>query len=284
MNLLVLVLLTFFAVELISCGPSKYKLEGGKEQKGDSYRNEMKISMKDGSITFSTLQNTISGKVNSINHSIQKRTTLETDDNGASFIEVFHEKGSKVFTVYMNGKQETEEEASPLQGVTVLRRRNADGWTETIKGNSPTPEQGKLLDKKARNVPSLYPDRELIVGETWTVSAEALKRLFGDDMLSLDGKMHCTFVRIEELEGHRCAVILVELDATGTGLDQNNNEVKVTMSMHGTTYRSLKRLVDLKSVMRGNMKWEGKTVDQGQTISMTIIGPAVIEEYTTILK
>ena len=160
------------ALTLSACGPAKYKLNGGKDKKGDSIRTESKMTLSDANLSIGSASGRVSGKMDMRNHSINVTKTLDTDDKGASAIEVFHEADLAVFDANINGQKNTNEQKSPLHGTTIIRRRTGDTWSDALKDATPTPEQKKRLDAGARGTPSQYPDRELTVGESWTVAAD----------------------------------------------------------------------------------------------------------------
>ena len=96
--------------------------------------------------------------------------------------------------------------------------------------------------------------------------------------------MTCTFVRVEEFEGHKYAVVLSALDGHGTFLDDKNYEETITMNVKGTFYRSMSALAGSRSELRGTMKTEIVVPQNGQKLTMVVTGPVTVTDTNTITQ
>jgi len=273
-KLLQIVHIVLFATIIAGCGPAKYNLNGGKDKKGTSVRIEEKTNSSDSNLTCSTRLGSVAGKIDMDTHCITIIRILEMADGKASVIEVVHEKDIATTKTTINGRNQTQEQKKPLHGMTVVCKLIDGKWTQEMKGSTPTKEQKRLLaDPPLFESHNLYPDHSVVVGETWTVPPDKFKRLLSADMLTCEGSMTCTFVRVSDLDGQKCAVILAELEARGSLLDTQNNEIKLTMNLQGTIYRSLSAFVDLEMKFKGTMKTEADIQQQGQNVATVITGP-----------
>jgi hypothetical protein len=259
---------------LTGCASSKYELNGGTSHKGEQTRVETRLALKNGYLTLSAPRGNLSGRIDMTGVSVRIMRVLEAQFGKATLVETFYEKDLITFKSTLNGKTEAREDPNPLHGQTVVSRYVNGMWTRTLKNGVPTPEQQrKLRDEPWDN--TFYPDRAVAVGETWTVPSERFKSLFGSNFTSR-GRMTCTLVRITELEGEKCAAITAKLEASGKRLDHEEN--KMTASLHGTIYHSLKDQLDLKAELQGKMKIEVQRTEGDHKITMTMTGPVTFTE------
>ena len=98
----------------------------------------------------------------------------------------------------------------PLDGKTVLTERIEEGrWAARLDSKRrPTPEESAALYSLTYLwAEGLYPDREVEIGESWTVDASELKNLLGSDFSRPEGELRFTLARIVDFEGQECAKI-----------------------------------------------------------------------------
>ncbi len=282
LRLLVAIAALGVAVSPAAADPDKYRLNGGESKPGDTTRVESHMTLTDGQFTMSAAGQSMNGTMSITNDAVENRKVTAAESGQATALEVFHEKDASTQEMTLGGQKIPNKEVSPMQGVTVIRRKTGNNWTDTLKEGTPTAKQRKRLHTdQPDDAAVLYPAGEIAVGDTWAVPASSLKRLFGEDMQDMNGEARCKFLRVEDAGGQPCAVVQIDMDASGTGSDDNNNTMKVTLKVRGTVYRSLKRPVDLKTDMEGTLKMEG-TVGAGGAATFGVTGPIVITEKAVV--
>ena len=292
MNLTCSCLLPFLAAAVLGSGissasadPAKYRLNGGTSAVGNATRTEKHMALPTGDFTLSSGGQSMQGTMNMASDAVETSKVTAAENGQATGMEIFHDKEVTSQTVSMAGQEMPNKEVSPMQGTTVVRRRTGDTWTDTLKEGTPTPKQKKhLYTNRPDDGSLLYPNDEIAVGDTWTVPSSSLQRLFGDNVQNVTGNAQCKLLRVEQVDGQSCAVVQVAMDATGTGLDDSNQKMKMSLNVHGTVYRSLQRPVDLKTDMQGTLKIQGNVPAGGGTADLSVSGPITISEKTTITQ
>ena len=247
-------------------------------------RTENRVTMTGGEFTMSAGGQNMSGKMSLVNETVENRKVIASEHGQATVIEVFHEKDFSTQEMELNGQKIPNKNVSPMQGVTVVRRKTGDTWTDSLKEGNPTAKQKKHLHtNQPDDAAVLYPAGEIAVGDAWTVPASSLKRLFGDDMQDMRGSANCKLLRVEDYAGQPCAVVQFEMDAVGTGTDDSDNAMKMKFNVHGTVYRSLKLPVDMKTDLQGTIKMEG-SVAAGGGAKFNVSGPIIVAERTTVTQ
>ncbi len=274
-----LVLFLIICFGATSCGPTMYSLQDEKMRKGDVFSVESRMVLTDGIITESSHLSKVSGKMDITKHSIKVFRIIEADSEGPSLVEVFYEKDNTILKALFRGKTTESEQKGPLYGKTVIRKRKGNRWTDSLKGEEPTPKQKRYLKKSVRFAPSAYPERKIGIGESWSVPAEALARIFGDKILTLDGALNCKFAKVEYKNGEKCALILVDMQGNAVALDKESDEIQITFNLKGAVYRSLEHLFDISTELRGDLTL---TAGQGREIGMSITGDVEFYETKTI--
>ena len=291
MNLSRSCLLPFLAAAFLGSGvraasadPAKYRLNGGTSAVGNATRTEKQMTLTAGDFTLAVGGGqSMDGKMTISTDAVETSKVTAADGGKATTIEVFNEKDATSQKLSLAGQEIPNKETSPMQGTTVVRRRTGDTWTDTLKEGTPTAKQKKRLHtNRPDDGELLYPAGEIAVGDTWTVPSSSLQRLFGDDVESVTGDARCKLLRVETLDGQPCAVVQIDMDATGTGMDDNNQKMKMGLNVHGTVYRSLQRPVDLKTDMQGTLKIQGNVAVGGAAADLSVSGPITISEKTTL--
>ncbi len=270
------------AVSPAAADPAKYHLNGGESKPGDATRVESHMTLTGGQFTMSAGGQSMEGTMSIANDTVENRKVTATENGQATAMEVFHEKDASTQEMTLGGQKIPNKEVSPMQGVTVVRRKTGSNWTDTLKEGTPTAKQRKRLHTdQPDDADVLYPAGEIAVGDTWTVPANSLKRLFSEDMQDMNGSVRCKLIRVEDFGGQPCAVVQIDMDASGTGSDDNNNTMKVTLNARGTVYRALKQPVDVKMDLEGTLKMEGN-VGAGGAATFGVTGPIVISEKAAV--
>ena len=272
------------AVSPAAADPAKYRLNGGESKPGDATHTENRMTLTGGEFTMSAGGQNMQGKMKMAYDAVENRKVDAAEHGQATPVAIFHEKDASTQEMEINGQKIPHKEVSPMDGVTVIRRKTGDNWTDSLKEGTPSAKQKKRLHTdQPDDATLLYPAGEIAVGDTWTVPASSLKRLFGDDMQDMNGSAHCKLLRVENFGGQHCAVIQLDMDASGTGTDDSNSAMKMTLNVHGTVYRSLQRPVDMKTDLQGTLKMEG-SVGAGGAATLSVTGPFVVAEKTTVTQ
>lgn len=153
----------------------------------------------------------------------------------------------------------------PLDGKTILAERIDEGrWAAKLDARRrPTPEENAALYSLTYLwAEGLYPDREVEIGESWTVDASQLKGLFGSDFKRPTGELRFTVSRIVDFEGQECAKITgkgklqsqasnLAGGATGTTEDA---ALTAGLNLSIEIFRSIELAADLSVTMTGTLE------------------------------
>ncbi len=179
----------------------------------------------------------------------------------------------------LGGNDMNENKDGDLHGEVIISERGKDGkWKHSLVDTKPTDKQKKQLDKRVgpENEDDLYPEGKVQVGHTWTVDASALQRVFGGSITELKGKLKMKFVKIEEVNGERCAVIEAAGIIKGVAKEDEGN-LDVELDMKGLTWRSVKTGLDIKDKASGKLKMSGKIEMDGVKAEIALEGPFTID-------
>jgi len=146
-----------------------------------------------------------------------------------------------------------EAHPDPLAGKTVIATPGVDGdWIYTIKGE---PGESPPVGFTAADIraDALYPETYLSFGDTWNPKPEAIAALLGPGFQFREGKITMRLITIENLDGQRCAVIGVDIEADGL-FKSSGSRQDVSLRLKGKIYRSLHLFQDLKSDLSGNIE------------------------------
>lgn len=158
------------------------------------------------------------------------------------------------------GEDTTEDKDGDLAGEVIVSERLKDGkWKHTLVDTSPSDDQKKELDKRIgpENDDELFPSEKIGVGHTWSTDASKLKKFFGGSFSDLTGTVKQEFLRLEDVNGEKCAVIEVTGPIKGKMKD-DDGDLDFEMDLKATTWRSLKTGIDVKDSIGGKIKMSGK--------------------------
>lgn len=184
----------------------------------------------------------------------------------------------------LGGQDMDDSKDGELKGQIIISERTGPGkWKHSLVDNEPTDKQKKELDKRVgpENDDDLYPEGEVKPGHTWEVDASALQKVFGGSITDLKGKLKMKFVKLDELDGEKVAVIEAEGKITGIAKEDEGN-LDVELDLKGTTWRSLKTGLDVKDKAEGKMKMSGKVEMDGAKVDLTLVGPFTIESTSKL--
>jgi hypothetical protein len=171
---------------------------------------------------------------------------IRGDDNGLLMAYPVH-RGSLVLggTTYVS--------ASPLEGVQLAARRNADGsWRRLLLTGQPTPAQRRQLERPL--VLSDYcPEGPAPVGATWQVTGMDVARFLRMSADAAAGTMTLTFTRIAQYEGASCALLTVNIQADVLLRDEREQVSRWTFALDGIVYRDLNTRLDVEADLSGSL-------------------------------
>ncbi len=180
----------------------------------------------------------------------------------------------KAVTALDGGQEEESDEPGALAGQVILSDRVGDAkWKHRLVEATPTDEQRKELDKRLGPEcdDDLYPPAPVRPGHTWDVDAAKLRRHFGNEFKEMTGTVKQKFVRVEEVNGDRCAVI----ESTGPvkgKMKDDDGDLDFEMDLTATTWRSLRLGVDVREKLSGTIKLAGEQNVDGARAKITLKG------------
>lgn len=189
--------------------------------------------------------------------------------------------GDKITKAFFHIQEDIEEKKEPGAEEFTRTEKPLHGRKVTVES-----KEGKLayegadgLDEKTLKSLDLdddfskaFPARTLGVGESWEVSAEALKDIFDDD--KMDGKMSLKLAEVKDFQGRRCAFLATELELRGK-IDEG---IQMTAVLKGTVVVWIERGYTLQAKLEGTMSMKGKTPEA----EMSGQGPMTVDVAFTV--
>lgn len=195
-------------------------------------------------------------------------------------------KDQAKITTSLGGADMPEDKTGELEGEVVVSERTGPGkWKHALVDARPSAKQKKELDKRVgpESDDDLYPAGTHKVGFKWAVDASALQRIFGGAITELKGKLDMELLRVEELNGEKCAVVSAKGRITGIA-KEDEGDMNVELTMDGLTWRSLKSGLDVKDQAKGRMRMSGKVDMDGVKAELDLEGPITIDGTAKLRK
>jgi hypothetical protein len=269
-----------------ACSPAeKYGLFGEFSEEGATVRAE-------GASTVDGMKNHIetpTGPVTttvSVNERYAGETTiLEAADGKPTKMRRVVETDVTDSVTELMGQSEKDTEKDPLHGETIVMMLADGEWTAELEEGTPTEAQRESLADLSQGLfVSIYPDRELEVGEQWTVPQEALLLMADADAENVQGTMTCTLTAIEEYKGEQCALVDYDLEVSFDDTSTKGQELNSKFTLSGKVYRSLDSHLDLLNEGSGTVTWSGTMTEGGQSMAFSGTGPMTLKETLEIVK
>jgi hypothetical protein len=261
-----------------SAGPPQ-DLRGPGRRKGEAFRTEGKMVLKNGKVTLSADNQRGEGTCDITATFVEDDLILEVKGGRVTKQETTVISDDTSISIQADGQNEKFPERGPLAGEKILRERRGDQWKNTLVGKEPTTKQktelhflGPLEDSA-----DLYPEGKVKPGHTWNIDPARLHKLFGPSCTALSGKASMTFVRTTSVDGEPCALIDFTIDIKGKMREESDAEINFKLSAKGPGYRSLRSGYTIKSSLSGTMKVSGTMMEQGQRVHLQMSGPVTIE-------
>jgi hypothetical protein len=261
-----------------SAGPPQ-DLRGPGRKKGEAFRSETKIVVKNGKMVMRTAGQKQEGTCDQTHLNVEDDQILEVEGGQVTKMETTVVSDETKTSVRVDGQNDDFTERGPLVGEKILRECHGDKWSNTLVGKQPNNKQQfelKMLGP-VENSADLYPKGQVKPGHSWTIEPARLRKLFGPTLTDLSGSASMTFVKTTSLDGEPCALINFTMNIKGKSLEEDNSESTVELNVKGPAYRSLRAGYTIKSSLSGTMKKSGTVVEQGQRLQVEISGPVTIE-------
>ncbi len=262
-----------------------FDLRGPAPQKGQVFVSKGTLKIKDADTTMKVAGQTINLKLTMNVTSEEEAKVLEVDGRDVTKCQTKLIKERADVTANVLGQEMSHTEPSVLEKETIISTRDGKKWKHVLVDNAPTDKQKKELDNRngIENDDDLYPKDKVKVGHTWEVDAAALNKMLGNSFAEVKGKIKQKFVKVEEIDGEKVAVIESTGTISGKMKDDGVPSVDTKMTLKITTWRSLKTGVAVKEKFEGKIELSGKVKMEDTEVEMTLSGP-ISGESTTKLK
>jgi hypothetical protein len=117
-----------------------------------------------------------------------------------------------------------------------------------------------------------FPKAPIAKGDSWEISGDALRKMFGEQ--ELDGKMKLKLAEVKDFQGKRCAFLDTELDMKG----EAEEGVHMAASLKGTVVVWIERGYTLQVRLAGKMSMKAKTPE----VDMSGEGPMTVDVDVTL--
>jgi hypothetical protein len=162
------------------------------------------------------------------------------------------------------GEEEGEDQEKVETDQSKLIDKDLDGtltdgiWKFALADGEPSKEEQEALVKISWGADDdvAYPAKRIKFGEVFKMKTEGMAGLGGMLEHDIGGQVRGYLKEIVELHGHRCALILLDIDVHGK-MDMRGEAVQVTFKLKGQVYRSLDVFEDLKRVLKGTISFGG---------------------------
>jgi hypothetical protein len=268
-----------------ACAPATYLLFGEYSKEGGVVDTRGDFTL-DSEVTIEAPTGDMNMTMSTKQRYANETTVLEAADGEPTKLRRVVETAVTDRETEFMGEREKESEKSPLHGETIVMTLVDGEWAAELEQGTPTKAQrDRLADLASQLGTSIYPDRELEVGEEWTVPQESLPpMLIPPDADDVQGNMTCTFTAIEEYEGVQCAVVDYELEVSFADSSTEGQQMSAKMTMAGKVHRSLDSHLDLLNEGSGTLTYTGTLTEGDQSMAFSGTGPVTFKETSEIVK
>jgi hypothetical protein len=267
-----------------------YDLRGPAPQKGQVFKSEMTLKIKNADTTLKVGGQSINLKMTMDMVGEEEQKVLEVD--GRNVTKCQSKITKEQVKVSVPGVADEKTESTALEGEIVISTRVADKegkstWKHSLVDNKPNEKQKKELDNRngIENEDELYPAEKVKVGHEWKVDAKALTKLFGNSFTDIKGELKQKFVKVETVDGEECAVVESSGPVKAKMKDEDGEPtLDVEMDLKATAWRSVKTGVEVKGTFSGTIKMAGKVKMDDMQVDISLSGPMTGESKTKLLK
>jgi hypothetical protein len=260
----------------------KYDLRGPAPEKGQVLVSKSTIKIKNADTTIKLMGQEISMKLDMVMTGEEEAKVLAVKGREVTKCQTKVTKERADITASIAGQEMSHTEPAALEGETIISERDGEKWKHSLLDVKPTDKQKKELDNRngIENDDDLYPKEKVAVGHKWTVEASALAKLLGNSFTDVKGKVNQKFVKVDEVDGEKVAVIESSGKINGKMKEDGEPTVDVEMDLKITSWRSLKTGVAIKEKFEGKIKLAGTVKMEDVKAEMTLSGPITGETST----
>ncbi len=282
MKNLLMLLTSLLGILFSGCGQPSYNLHQ-EVSPGEVFRSEGSFRLEGGRLVISASGQSVEGQAEMFNAETTEMDVLKAEEGKPTRLKLSVMESR--FQIAMRVPGESPEETSEsnvLAGRSILFERDGENWSSRLVGGEPTKEQQIEMKSLVDPWPEdLVPDRKVKVGESWSLTGEKLRTVFGFAPEGFTGKAQVHFEEVLEYNGEQCALLSIQVDASGKVPDSELQEMTASLSGEGHIYRSLAKKIDVYSKISGDITWKMTGEEDGQTFQMTIKGSFVTEYKMT---
>lgn len=257
-----------------------FDLRGPAPQKGQEFVTKTALAIKGADTVVKSGAETVKSKL----------ALLVTLEEEVTVMEVAGRDVTKYRTKIVRDRVETSgpdkdvkhTEPSVLEKETVLGTRAGKKWQHALVDNRPTEKQTRELAERSgiENSDGLYPVEKVKIGHAWTTDAGISNRVLSNSLSDIKGKLDQKFVKVEDLDGQRVAVIESSGKITGKMKGAGAPALDATIELKQTTWKSLKTGTEVRAILEGKIELAGTVKDDGAKIDVAISGPISGESTT----
>ena len=264
-------------------GQNGYTLAGENLSKGDIVRQEMKMTVTNGEVICAIPgQEEIKGVFEMEIAQLIENEVLETDGNGMTNVKVNILRWTNEFSMDLAGEENKETERDPLDGKTILGRKESGLWKFSLQSGQPSTEEADALEEFGRVYAMNewgYPSHQVAVGESFDVPESMIIKMMGPDIADVSGSGSSTLQEVVSYNNKQHALIMGAMKMKGVDPESDLN---MELSLQGQHYRDLEDFLDVDAVYKGQIKYSGEQVEEGIKMSMTMRGPISVTTTKSI--
>lgn len=262
-----------------------FDLRGPAPEKGQVFISKGTLKIKDADTTIKVAGQALNLKMSMVVTSEEEAKVLAVDGRNVTKCQTKVVTERANVTGSFGGMDIDMTEPTALEKETIISERDGKKWKHVLVDTKPTEKQKKELDNRngIENDDDLYPKEKVKVGHTWKVDAAALTKMLGNSFTDVKGSLNQKFVKVEEVDGEKCAVIESSGKITAKMKDDGEPTVDVEMELKVTTHKSLKTGANAKEKFTGKIKLSGIVKMDDVKAEMTLSGP-ISGDSTTKLK
>lgn len=262
-----------------------FDLRGPAPEVKQIYVTKGTLKIKDADTTMKLGGQSIDLKINLVVTSEEEAKVLAVNGRNVTKCQTKIIKERADVTASLGGQDMNHTEPAALENEIVISERDGKKWKHSLVDTKPTDKQKKELDSRngIENDDDLYPKEKVKVGHTWKVDAAALTKLLGNSFSDVKGSLDQKFVKIEDVDGEKCAVVESSGKLTAKMKDDGEPTIDVEMELKVTTHKSLKTGLNVKEKFTGKIKLEGVQKMDDIKVDIKMSGP-ISGESTTKLK
>ncbi len=263
-----------------------YDLRGPAPKKGQVIINQSKVTIRNADATIKVMGQEVPMKLDMVMTGEEEAKVLATQGREVTKCQTKIILEQADITPTIGGqKMDSHTEHGALEKEIIISERDGKKWKHSLLDTKPTTKQKKELDNRngIETDDELYPKEKVKVGHAWSVDGSALSKLLGNSFTDVKGKVAQKFVKVEELNGEKVAVIESKGKISGKMKEDGEPTMDMEMDLKITTWRSLKTGLAVKEKYEGTMKMSGTVKMEDVKAQMTLSGP-IAGESTTRMK